>query len=46
MLEQFLEYHIAQNFDGRNVDELASFKSLMGKILTDSLLENLYLLYS
>ena len=27
-------------------DELASFRSLMGKVLTDSLLDNLYLLYN
>ena len=29
-----------------NIDGLASFRSLMGKIMTDSLLENLYLLYN
>ena len=31
---------------GGNIDRLASFRSLMGKILTDNLLDNLYLLYS
>ena len=37
-------YHIAQNFDGGNIDGLALFRSLTGKIVMDSLLENLYLL--
>ena len=41
-----LSYHMVQNFDGGNIDGLASFRSLTGKILTDSLLENLYLLYN
>ena len=33
-----------QNFDGGNIDGLASFRSLTEKILMDGLLENLYLL--
>ena len=32
-------YRIAQNFDEGNIDGLASFKSLTGKTLTDSLLD-------
>ena len=40
-------YHIAGNFDeGKNIDGLASFRSLTGEVLTDSLLDNLYLLYN
>ena len=39
-------YRIVQNFDGGNIDRLASFRSSTGKILTDSLLDNLYLLYN
>ena len=49
MVDEFCcvyNYCIAQNFDVGNIDRLASFRSLTGKILTDSLLENLYLLYS
>ena len=38
-------YRIEQN-DRDNIDGLASFRSLTWKILTDSLLENLYLLYN
>ena len=30
------EYRIAQNFDGENIDGLASFRSLTEQILTDS----------
>ena len=30
------KYHIAQNFDGGNIDGLASFRSLTRTILTDS----------
>ena len=32
-----LIYYIVQNFDWGNIDGLASFRSLMEKILTDSL---------
>ena len=34
-------YCIVQNYDVRNIDRLASFTSLTGKILMDNLLENL-----
>ena len=37
---------IVQNFDRGNIDGLASFRSLTGKILTNSPLDNLYLLYN
>ena len=40
-------YCIAENFNGSgNIDGLALFRSLTGEILTDSLLDNLYLLYN
>ena len=31
---------------GKNIDGLASFRNLTAKFLTDSLLENMYLLYN
>ena len=37
-------HSIAQNFDRGDIDGLASFGSLMGKILTDSLLNCIYYL--
>ena len=40
------DYRIAGNFDGGNIDGLASFRKLTWEILTDSLLDNLYLLYN
>ena len=39
-------YHIEQNFDQGNIGGLTSIRSLTGKILMDSLLDNLYLLYN
>ena len=43
-----IKYRIAGNFDGVNIDGLAMalLRSLMGEIMTDSLLDNLYLLYN
>ena len=41
-----LDYYRAQIFNEGNIDRLTSFRSLMGKILTDGLLDNLYLLYN
>ena len=35
-------YRIAGNFNGGNIDGLASFRSLTGEILMDSLLDKLY----
>ena len=48
-LHKVYSYHnilYAQILTGGNIDGFASFRSLTGKILTDSLLENLYLLYN
>ena len=44
--QSVLVYHIVKTLTEENIDGLASFRSLTGKILMDSLLDNLYLLYN
>ena len=46
LMEVNKRYHIAQNFDRKNIDGLALIQKFDGETLTDSLLENLYLLYN